>query len=337
MRYVLPVITLVMGITLSGVAAYYSVYGLTALFSAAAVAVLILGGALEAAKLTLASVLHAHWSRLTGWMKVLFPIQLLVLILITGIGIYGFLTSAYIGQKAETGGPQSRISGIERQIASQKGKITVLETERTTLDKTLTVLASNAKDGITESASRGSKVFAKALDTTAEATAKTRSLMAKDYDRINAEIAAALALIERLELEKLPLEKEIRAIETKIGPLKYVAQTLYGADDAATTDKAVRTLILLMMFVFDPLAISLVVIGGHTLAHAHRYRHAGTRTRVTKAKEPTVAKPLPPSNVTSFEDAKAERTRRQKTGSGGIAAALKKPQLNNRPPMRQVA
>jgi hypothetical protein len=311
-------LALVTGIALSVVVAYYSVFGLTALFAGAFVAVLLLGGGLEIAKLVLATTLHSCWNKLTWWMRGLFVTQGIVLMTITGIGIFGFLSQAHLEHQLQGRGPESKIASIDLRIENVNRKIERLKDARIGLDKTLASLTEIAGTGVEKAAKLGSRNFSRAMDSALDAQKKSREQLQPEFDRIDQDIAAATLLIEKLETAKLPHQRKLADSEAKIGPLKYAAMVMFGSADADAKDKAVRAMILLIMFVFDPLAISLVVAGSSLLMDSKRYArrkksvpatNGGTRQPVMTT-DTAVQTPvdMKMGNVASFAEAKQART-----------------------------
>ena len=123
----LAVLTLITALSISAVAIYYSVAGLVAIFAAAAVPIMIMGGTLEIGKLVTAVWLHRHWERATWWLKTYLSIAVIVLMVITSMGIFGFLSKAHIEQTSASIESVEKISQLETEIGRYKGIITRAE------------------------------------------------------------------------------------------------------------------------------------------------------------------------------------------------------------------
>jgi hypothetical protein len=261
-------ITLGTSLSIAGVAAWYSIAGLMAIFSGSVVAIAIMGGVLEIGKLVTASWLHSNW------MKTYLTTAVFVLMLITSLGIFGFLSKAHLEHSISTGGTNElRITNLERQIGNQQRTITDAEKVLSQLDQTVQVLLD--ADRI-----RG--------ESGALATRKGQS---EERSALNENINAAYDRIEQYQEELTPLTQEKLAIEVEVGPLKYIAELIYGDEAGNHFDEAVRWVILLLIFVFDPLAVALLLVASRGFA-------------VDKKPETfyQVSQIVDPSNVVDVED-----------------------------------
>lgn len=319
-----------MGVALSATAAFFSVYGLAQLFAGAFVAVIILGGLLEIAKLVLAAGLHQHWTRIPRWMKVTFSTQLVVLMLITAMGIFGYLTNGYLAQKQAAVPITNEIRTIDSSIKSEQARITQLEGERADLNKTLEI-ASSA--GATAAAAVAKETKRRvATSTIVTEAVKGRQSLNAEFTRVADEIRASQTRIEDLERKKSKLQGEVTNTESKIGPLKFVAALLFGSEETASTDAAVRALILMMMFVFDPLAVTLVIFGTSLIMRSRmgqvRVRQMTNSGGGMQAKAPALARTVVKSpNVTSFADLKQKRDQEQSAPPRVGASMLRRPAM----------
>jgi hypothetical protein len=267
-------ITLGTSLSIAGVAAWYSIAGLMAIFSGSVVAIAIMGGVLEIGKLVTASWLHSNWKAASWWMKTYLTTAVFVLMLITSLGIFGFLSKAHLEHSISTGGTNElRITNLERQIGNQQRTITDAEKVLSQLDQTVQVLLD--ADRI-----RG--------ESGALATRKGQS---EERSALNENINAAYDRIEQYQEELTPLTQEKLAIEVEVGPLKYIAELIYGDEAGNHFDEAVRWVILLLIFVFDPLAVALLLVASRGFA-------------VDKKPETfyQVSQIVDPSNVVDVED-----------------------------------
>ena len=243
------ILTLVMALAISGVAAWYSIAGLVAIFSGAATAIIIMGGVLEAGKLVTASWLYRNWKQVPFLLKSYLTTAVVVLMLITSMGIFGFLSKAHLEHSISVGGTNElQITNLERQIARQQSIIADTETVLTQLDDQVQVL-------IDYDRIRGPS-----------GSIATRQAQAEERQMLNEGIDAAYIRIEELQKELSPLQQEALAIEVEVGPLKYIAELIYGDQARDFFDEAVRWVILLIVFVFDPLAVLLLIAANMTLS-----------------------------------------------------------------------
>jgi hypothetical protein len=242
---------------LSGIAAWYSVVGLTAIFAAAVIPIIIMGGALEFAKVITTVWLHRYWDKCKWAMKTYLTGAVIVLALVTSMGIFGFLSKAHMDQGIPTGDVAAQIQLFDDKIAIQKE---LISSERQNIEAARKTL-SQMDAQLTARLDRGDS------EASVERAVQIRAQQRRERTTLNAEIAAAQKRIEasnleiqKLSIEKAPLASKYRAIEAEVGPIKYIAALIYGDNpDTATLERAVRWVIILLIFVFDPLALMLVI------------------------------------------------------------------------------
>lgn len=236
MKTISASITLFFAVLISAVAAYFSVVGLAALFAATFIPVVIMGSSLEAAKIVAAQWLHENWSNpnVNVLHKSYMTAAVGALMLITAIGIYGFLSKGHLEQEAPLAGIELQVKQRELQIESIVSNNTALQTKLTQLDKSVDLLMG------------GDKV---------NQGLKARNSQKYERTQIANEIKANNEKIAKFNEEILPLKMQTNEVEAKLGPIKYVAE-LFGWTDA---NSAVRFVILLLMFAFDPLAIAMLL------------------------------------------------------------------------------
>jgi len=232
---------LVSALAVSTVAGYFSIVGLMAIFPAAAEPILAMGVVLEVAKLVTASWLYRYWNKTALAMKSYFTVAVIILSVITSMGIFGFLSKAHLEHSVSTGDNTLQVARLDRRIETEQRRIADAETVLAQLDDTVQTL-------IDYDRIRGD-----------DGAIATRESQAAEREELNASIDAAVAAIDALSEEKLVLETEQLLIEVEVGPLLYVAEMIYGDTDKETLDKTVRFVIILLILVFDPLAILLVV------------------------------------------------------------------------------
>ena len=236
----MALLTLLTALAISGIAAFYSIVGLMAIFSGAAFQIAVMGGALEVGKLVTASWLYQNWrnKNLGRALKTYLFTAVIVLIFITSIGIFGFLSKAHLDQVKPVGNNQLIISTIDKQIAFEEKQIARAESTIAILD------AAMEKYIDMEYVTRG---------------LKERKKQEEEREALNAVIKSSTNKIVELNNEKFAVEKEQIALEADVGPLKYIAELVYGDQAKDMLDEAVRGLIIIFIFVFDPLAVLLLV------------------------------------------------------------------------------
>jgi len=360
---------------LSGVAAFYSIVGLTAIFAAAVIPIIIMGGILEVAKLVVTVWLHEYWPRVKTSMKIYLTGAVVTLMFITSMGIFGFLSKAHIQQTAQTGENVAQIEQIESEIAREQSRISRAEEKiqaiqiggtgadqniQAQIDREQTRINSAydriqpAIDDVNAQLDRNIEFFSKQVDDTdraleqlatasnlntddEQAVKKLQALVGATPDgaygpgtarsvraykqSLESDKADALQKIEQLKTdaneeiarlraraegeidnsnelisrlrdqlgqdtgadieteiakqtqtiskanvaldtlteEKFALEAEYRILEAEVGPVKYIAEVIYGQADKNLLEEAVRWVIIIIVFVFDPLAVMMLL------------------------------------------------------------------------------
>lgn len=240
---ILAWLLLLTGLTISAVAIYYSVIGLAAIFAAATIPIYIMGGSLEIAKLVCASWLKANWSRAPALMKWYMTTAVIVLMIITSMGIFGFLSKAHSDQSLVSGDVMSRISIYDEKINTAKDNI---EANRKALKQ--------MDEAVDQVMARSSS------ETGADKSVALRRSQQKERARLQSEIAAEQKTVAALSQERAPIAAEVRKVEAEVGPIKYIAAFVYGDNpDANILEKAVTWVIMIIVAVFDPLAVIMLL------------------------------------------------------------------------------
>jgi len=236
---ILTILLFLSGIAVSVVGAYYSILGLAALFAGAYWAVITMGVTLEIAKLVTVSWLYRNWNLdlLPQSIRAYLLSSVLMLMFITSIGIFGFLSKAHLDTAAPNTGNRLLVKNIERQIDSEKKAITGAQKIVDQLDKALDkVIDKDADKGLIE-----------------------RQKQTTERNKVNNIIANSSKKITDLSNQKLKYDKDQLAIDKEVGPFKYVAEILFGDADDGNLDRAVRFIIICLILVFDPLAVLMLV------------------------------------------------------------------------------
>ena len=245
MTYLLFVVAL----SLSAIAAYYAVMGLVAIFAAAAIPIAIMGSLLEASKLVVASWLYQNWKEIPRLLKTYFTIALIVLMLLTSMGIFGFLSKAHLDQAIPTGDVQSKLALIDEKIKTEKENINASRKELSQLDAQVDQTISRTTEA-----------------SGAERAIAIRRGQQKDRARILNEIGQAQAKIAKYNEERAPIASEVRKVEAEVGPIKYIAALIYEESASEEVlEKAVRIVTIMIVLVFDPLAVLLLIAANWNL------------------------------------------------------------------------
>ena len=261
------ILTLLVGLAISVVAAWYSIVGLMAIFAAAKIPIAIMGAVLEVGKLLTASWLYQFWDKTNTLLKSYFTVAVVVLMFITSMGIFGFLSKAHMDQTLTVGDNSLLIERIDRKIDREKVKITDAETVVAQLDKTVQVL-------IDYDRIRGESGAIAVRESQNEERATLSNIIDQAYSKI-----------DTLSVEKLELDKEQLELEAEVGPIKYIAAFIYGDElDKTLLERAVRWIIITIIFVFDPLAVLLIVAANMTLKEA---MNKPKKVKITKAADAT--------------------------------------------------
>ena len=257
---ILAALLLLSGLSISAVAIYYSVVGLTAIFAAAAVPIMIMGISLEVGKLVIASWVKAYWSRIPILMRTYAVAGVAVLMIITSLGIFGFLSKAHSDQTLVSGDVQSKIAVYDEKIKTEKENI---EADRKALKQ-----LDEAVDQI---------LGRSTTETGADRAVAIRRSQQKERARLQAEISQSQQSISQLNDARAPIAAEVRKVEAEVGPIKYIAAFVYGDNpDASILERAVTWVIILIVVVFDPLAVVMLLAAQMTWAW---YRNPETQER----------------------------------------------------------
>ena len=227
-------ITLIIAISISAVAAYYSIIGLVAIFSSAVLPVAIMGVVLEAGKLVTASWLYQNWKRINFVIKTYLTFAVVILMFITSMGIFGFLSKAHIDQTLTSDTSNIEIERIESLITIENRRI---ENAQKNLDN-LERLVENLS---------------------AEDAAYTRRIQRRERSAIDETIKEASQKISNYKEEIIPYKKEAVKLEAEVGPIKYISELIYDNSNSELLEDAVRVVIIILVFVFDPLAVVLLI------------------------------------------------------------------------------
>ena len=235
---ILAYLTLLTALAISGVAAYYSIIGLVAIFSASVIPIAVMGVVLETGKLVTAAWLYHYWKKVNKLLKTYLISAVIILMFITSMGIFGFLSKAHIEQTTVQSDNTLQIESIDSQISRQQKDIERAELQLTLLDD--------------------------ALKKYVELGAVTKSINARkeqeeERNALISTINNATNTIASLTKTKYELRTKENELIAEVGPIKYIAELVYGNSETNTLEEAVRWVIIIIVFVFDPLAVLLLI------------------------------------------------------------------------------
>jgi hypothetical protein len=262
---IFPWVIALSALSVSGSAAFYSVYGLSKMFAGASLQVMIMAGSLEFAKLVIASLLHQYWSSINKILRAYLLIATLVLIAITSGGIYGFLSSAYSETSLKMENMDKQVELIEGKKTMFAEKLSSLKEENETVSENIKNLTNALSNNIVQYTDKNTGQL---ITTTSSANRKSfEAQLEKERERkdeLIPQISAISDSISSLDLKVLELEMN-SDVAAEIGPLKYIAEL-----SGKTIDEVVNWYIIGLIFVFDPLAISLVVAANFAFSRIRR-------------------------------------------------------------------
>ena len=341
-------LTFLIAITISSVAIYYSVAGLVAIFAAAAIPIIIMGTALEVGKLVAAVWLHRYWSRAAWWLKTYLSIAVVVLMIITSMGIFGFLSKAHVEQNLASDTVTQRIeiiegkilaeekyierqsdvleriqskdkSGVDRfnqDIAIEQKKIDDAYARIEVLDADVEAFTSRNKGfGGTGRVKQGLELREKQgperealmlkIEQASNKIDEIREKNDKSLDKVDNQVAIAeknifdsTTRIDGFLLDLEPLKGQVMKLESEVGPIRYIAEFVYGEEaDRNLLEEAVRWVIITIIFVFDPLAVLLLIASQYTFRWRYIDKHGEEPTAPKTPPAPTI----PPAPVKPVE------------------------------------
>ncbi len=236
-------LTLFSGLLISAVAEFYSIVGLTAIFPTAFLPIVIMGIALGVGKLVATVWLKQNWEISPWTIKIYLLTAIATLMLITSMGIFGFLSKAHSDQSLVSGDALSKIAIYDEKIKVAKDNIDANRKALKQMDEAVDQVMGRSQD-----------------EKGADKAVALRRGQAKERTRLLSEITAEQKVIAKLSEERAPIAAEVRKVEAEVGPVKYIAAFIYGDNtDANVLEKAVTWVIILIVVVFDPMAVILLL------------------------------------------------------------------------------
>jgi len=273
-------LTLLVALAISTVAAFYSIVGLMAIFAGATTAIAIMGVVLEIGKLICASWTFTNWKKCPVIMKTYFIVAVVVLMLITSLGIFGFLSRAHITQSSPTALLVERIERINLKVNQRQTQVSRYQGRLDTLDQALQryIELGAISKGL-------SKIGA----------------MDNETNLLKTKISTLETEIDGLTDKKYGLKTELNLAEVEVGPIRYVASMIYDDVSESQLEEAVRWIIILLIFVFDPLAVVLVIAANISLRDYRKERKMATKT-VTIMPDLSDKEIIDKENVAEYSD-----------------------------------
>ena len=248
----LALIVLGVALAISGVAAFYSIVGLMAIFSASSGSIAVMGSVLEVGKLATASWLYQNWKKIPKLLKYYLTGAVVILMFITSMGIFGYLSKSHIDAGTGTSELYVKLERLDSNIESERKSISRAEGQLEKLDF--------------------------ALERYIELNAVSKGLRKRDEqkperDKLAQTIDDSQDKIDIYLDERAEIQLQIKSFEVEVGPLKYISALLFGEGDSVNyLDKAVRYVIILLIFVFDPLAVLMLIAANMSLKEEQQKR-----------------------------------------------------------------
>ena len=241
-------LTFLTALALSAVSAYFSVVGMASIFPGAYWPIILMFSIIEVAKVVTISWTYRNWDNAPHSLKYPFICGVIVLMMFTSMGIFGFLSKAHLEHSADVGPIVDKVALIDEKIRIEKENIDGYRKSIKQLDDTVDQIMGRSDS------ERG-----------AENSYRIRKTQSKERNELASNIESSQKHLNELNEEKTPYSNQLRKAESDFGPIKYVAELIYGSDDRSIIDKAVRLLIIMIVSVFDPLAVLLLIAANYSL------------------------------------------------------------------------
>ena len=262
-----PTIIALSALSVSASAAFYSVSGLSKLFAGATFEVIIMAGSLEVSKLVIASLLYQYWDTLNKLLRTYLTLAAVILVLITSMGIYGFLSAAYQETYTKLSIKENQVEFLEQKKDFYQSDVTRYDEELERISSNINILSNAKASSIQVRDTASSTGFRQTISTAELRLAQSRIKVEEENRKdVQAKREVAADSLQKYQLEILDLENDTE-IAGELGPLQYLSG-LTGTP----MDKIINWLLLIIIFVFDPLAISLVVAANFAFDKAYPKR-----------------------------------------------------------------
>jgi hypothetical protein len=268
-------LALISGLSISAVAVYYSVAGLVSIFSAAVVPIVVMGVALEVSKLIATMWLKLNWQRAPVFIRTYMTVAVGILMIITSMGIFGFLSKAHSDQSLVSGDVMSKIAVYDDKIKTAKENIDANRKALKQMDEAVDQVMARSSS-----------------ETGADKAVGLRRSQQKERARLQSDIQAEQKVITAVSEERAPIAAEVRKVEAEVGPIKYIAAFVYGDNpNTNVLEKAVTWVIIVIVAVFDPLAVILLLASQYSFQWFRKQDEAegDSPVRIRETEQPTVA------------------------------------------------
>ena len=264
-RNIFPSIIALSALSVSASAAFYSVSGLSKLFAGATFEVIIMAGSLEVAKLVIASLLYQYWDTINKLLRTYLSIAAVVLVLITSMGIYGFLSAAYQDTYRQLTIKNNQVGFLQQKIDFYEKDVARYDEELERIYSNISTLSGAKASSIQVRDTTSSTGFRQTISTTELRLSQKRiEVEEKNKSSVQAKREQVADSLQKYQLAILDLENNTD-VAGELGPLEYLSG-LTGVP----MDKIINILLLVIIFVFDPLAISLVIAANFAFAQANK-------------------------------------------------------------------
>jgi len=261
-------LTFLTALALSAVSAYFSVVGMASIFPGAYWPIILMFSIIEVAKVVTISWTYRNWDNAPHTLKYPFICGVVVLMMFTSMGIFGFLSKAHLEHSADVGPIVDKVALIDEKIRIEKDNINEYRKNIKQLDDTVDQIMGRSDS------ERG-----------AENSYRIRKTQSKERNELASNIESSQKHLNQLNEEKAPYSNQLRKAESDFGPIKYVAELIYGSDDRSIIDKAVRLLIIMIVSVFDPLAVLLLIAANYSLHREVETKKAETPVKFTPVED----------------------------------------------------
>ena len=275
-------LALLSGLTISSVAIWYSVAGLVSIFAAATIPIIVMGVVLEISKLIATVWLKLNWQRSPIFIRTYLLVAIAILMVITSMGIFGFLSKAHSDAGLVSGDVQAKIAVYDEKIKTAKENIDANRKALKQMDESVDLVMGRSTD-----------------EKGADKAVALRRSQQKERGRLIAEIETYQKTVTSLNEQRAPVAAEVRKVEAEVGPIKYIAAFIYGDNpDANVLEKAVTWVIIIIVSVFDPLAVILLIASQYSFQW---FRQAKEEELVTPADGPN-DDPLPEDQIEQIKE-----------------------------------
>jgi hypothetical protein len=265
-------LALLSGLTISAVAIWYSVAGLVSIFAAAVIPIIVMGVVLEIGKLIATVWLKINWNRAPFFIRTYLLVAIAILMLITSMGIFGFLSKAHSDAGLVSGDVQAKIAVYDEKIKTERENIDAARKALTQMDAQVNERLSRSTD-----------------DRGAERAVQIRRQQQAERTRLQNDISRSQGAVAKLNEERAPIAAEVRKVEAEVGPIKYIANFIYGDNpDANILEKAVTRVIIIIVSVFDPLAVILLLASQYSFQWFRREKEQPAEGDSPPEPEPVV-------------------------------------------------